>query len=119
VRALELAVAALFVLGGLRSLWIWARRPFEGTDVADHVLYALYLTARVGLWFAFAGFFLIYASVDARGVPALDELEPYRWYLVVPLGLAALQLLAGWFLGHREPGRRHDAEPPGSGSPKP
>ena len=106
MRIVEATVEGLLLLGGLRSLWVWARRPFEGTDVVDHVLYATYLTARVGLWFAFAGFFLIYASVDARGVPALDELEPYRWYLVVPLALAALQLLAGWFLGHREPGGR-------------
>lgn len=101
MRLVELVIAGLFVLGGLRSLWTWSRRRFETADVTDHLLYALYLTARVGLWFAFAGFFLIYASVEARGRPGLDELAPYRWYIVVPLGLAAIQLLAGWFLGRR------------------
>ncbi len=103
MRIVELAIAGVFIAGGLRALWFWGRRPFEGTDLADHLLYALYLTGRIGLWFAFAGFFLIYASVDVRGRAALDELTPYRWYLVVPLVLAALQLAAGWFLGRRGP----------------
>jgi hypothetical protein len=102
----ELAIAALFALVGLRSLWTWSRRRFEGTDLADHLLFALFVTGRVGLWFAFAGFFLIYASVGTRGRPGLDELEQYRWYLAVPLVLAAMQLLAGWFLGRRSPRER-------------
>jgi hypothetical protein len=106
VNVVELGLAAVFLLAALRSLWVWSRRPFEGTDVVDHVLYALYLTGRIGLWFSFAGFFLIYASVDTQGRPAIDELEPYRWYLMVPVALAALQLGAGWFLGRREPRAR-------------
>ena len=104
----ELVVAGLLALGGLRSVWVWLRRPFEGTDAADHALYALYLTGRIGLWFAFAGFFLIYASIQTRGRAAFDDVAEFRWYLVVPLGLAALQLLAGWFLGRRTP---HEGEP--------
>jgi hypothetical protein len=103
VRVVELAIAGLLALAGVRSLWKWTRRRFEGADVVDHLLYAAYLTGRVGIWFSLSGLFLIYASVDARGQPALDELEPYRWYLLVPLLLAALQLVAGWFLGRREP----------------
>lgn len=101
MRVLELIIAGLLILAGLRSLWAWSRRRFEGTDVIDHLLYALYLTGRIGLWFAIAGFFLISASIDARGQPALDELAPYRWYLMVPLLLAALQLVAGYALGRR------------------
>jgi hypothetical protein len=106
ILAVELAIAALFALAGLRSLWTWSRRRFEGTDLADHLLYALYVTGRVGLWFSFAGFFLIYASVGTRGRPGLDELAQYRWYLVVPLVLAGMQVLAGWFLGRRSPRER-------------
>jgi len=104
VRALELAAAGLFALGGLRSLWVWTRRPFEGTDLRDHLLYALYLTGRVGLWFAIAGSFLIWSSIRTRGRAAIDEAAAYRWYLLVPLGLAGLQLVAGWFLGRRPRG---------------
>jgi hypothetical protein len=103
VRVVELVVAGLFVLGGLHAVWYWGRRPFEGTDVADHLLYALYLTGRIGLWFAFAGLFLIYASIEVQGRAALDDLEEFRWYLLVPLVLAAMQLLGGWFLGRRSP----------------
>ena len=103
MRVGETAIALAFILGGVRSLWYWGRRPFEGTDVVDHLLYAVYLTGRIGLWFAFAGFFLIYASIPVQGRAALDELEQYSWYLMVPLGLAAMQLAAGWFLGRRGP----------------
>jgi hypothetical protein len=105
MRWVELAIAAAFVVAGVRSLWIWTRRRFEGHDVPDHLLYALFVTGRVGLWLAFAGFFLIYASVDVRGRAFLDEVEPYRWYLVVPLVLGAMQLVGGWFLGRRTPVR--------------
>jgi hypothetical protein len=106
VKVLELGLAGLFALGGVRSFWKWGRRPFEGTDAADHALYALFVTGRVGLWLAMAGLFLLFASVEAHGRPALDELEPYRWYLLVPLLLAAMQAIGGWFLGRREPAGR-------------
>lgn len=104
MRTVELALAGLFALGGLRSLWSWSRRPFEGAELRDHVLYALYLTGRVGLWFSIAGLFAIYASIQTRGRAALDDVARFRWYLLVPLALAALQLVAGWFLGRRAPG---------------
>ena len=110
MRPVEGAIAVLFLLGGVRSLWHWLRRPFEGTDVTDHVLYALFVTGRVGLWFAFGGLFLIYATLDVQGRAALDELEQYSWYLLVPIALAAMQLGAGWFLGRRGAGTK-DASP--------
>lgn len=101
MRVVELFLVAAFVLGGIRSLWIWTRRRFEGDDLTDHVLYALFVTGRVGLWFAFAGLFAMYAASEARGRAAVDELSEYRWYFVVPLVLAALQFVAGYFLGRR------------------
>lgn len=107
MKVVEIAVAALFASAGIRSVWKWSRRRFEGTDVVDHLLYALFVTGRAGIWFSLAGLFVIYASVDVRGRAALDELEHIRWYLVVPLGLAAIQLVAGWFLGQRTPRSRN------------
>ena len=71
--------------------------------MVDHLLYALYLTGRIGLWFAFAGFFFIYASIEVQGRAALDEVEDWRWYLMVPLILGVMQLIGGWFLGRRSP----------------
>jgi len=111
VRPVEGAIALLFLLCGVRSLWYWLRRPFEGTDATDHVLYALFVTARVGLWLAFGGLFWIYATLDVQGRAALDELRQYSWYVMVPIALAAVQLGAGWFLGRRgtaqeDPSRR-------------
>jgi hypothetical protein len=104
VRIVEVVIAGVLALAALRSLWTWSRRTFEGTDVIDHVLFALFVTGRVGLWLSLAGFFVISASIDVRGRAAMDELETYRWYLIVPIVLAAVQLLAGWFLGRREAG---------------
>ena len=103
MRVLELVVAALLAAGGVRSLWAWSRRQFESADVVDQLLYALYLTGRIGLWFAFAGFFLISALVDAQGRAFVDEFQRFRWYVMVPIGLSALQLLAGFALGRRSP----------------
>lgn len=103
MRVVELVIAGVFILGGIRAIWVWSRRRFEGADMADHLLYALYLTGRIGLWFAFAGFFLLYASIDVQGRAALDELTRYRWYLLVPLILGVMQLVGGWFLGRRSP----------------
>lgn len=101
MRIAEIVGAGLCALGGLRSLVYWTRRPVEGRDVSDHVLYALFVTGRVGLWLAFAGLFAIYAASDARGRAAIDELTELRWYFVVPLVLAAAQFLAGYFLARR------------------
>ena len=100
MKVFELVVAGLFAAGGLRSLWKWSRRRFESTEVGDQLLYALYLTGRIGLWFAFAGLFLIYALTGIEGRPT-TELGRFRWYFLVPISLATLQLLAGFALGRR------------------
>ena len=103
MKIFEIAMLVLFCLGGVRSLFSWSRRPLQSADLVDQLLYALYLTGRIGLWFAFAGLFLIYASIEVQGRAALDDLEEFRWYLLVPLVLAAMQLLGGWFVGRRSP----------------
>jgi hypothetical protein len=77
---------------------MWSRRRFEGTDLTDHLLYALFLTGRVGLWFAFAGLFALYAvSGSVRAA------QRFRWYLLVIVVLSALQFLGGQLLGRRTP----------------
>jgi len=108
MRTVERVIAALFILAGLRSLWSWSRRRFESADVVDHLLYALYLTGRIGLWFSIAGIFLVSASIHVEGRAFLDEVAPYRWYIMVPLLLSAMQFVAGYALGRRSPD-----EPPG------
>jgi hypothetical protein len=94
----ELVVAAVLVLLGVRSLvrWLRVRPPYASAGRA--LLYALHVTARVGLWFAFALFFL--------GSALVDEPQRLRWYVLVLIGLAGIQLvtaLALW-LAPSEPG---------------
>jgi hypothetical protein len=107
----EWVVSALLVAGGVRSLWIWSRRRFEGHDLADHLLYAMFTTGRVGLWFAFAGLFAMYGSTDVEGRAFIEDVQRFRWYVIVPIALSAAQFLAGQLLGRRTPTARRRPTP--------
>jgi hypothetical protein len=118
MEAAEWLLAGLLLAGGARSLWIWSRRRFEGTDLVDHLLYAAFVTGRVGLWVAFAGLFAIYASSDVQGRAFVDEFDALRWYLVVLVGLSAVQFVSSQLLGRRLPaasGRGAAADPAANG----
>jgi len=106
MNAAEWVASALLFAGGVRSLWIWSRRRFEGHDLVDHLLYAMFTTGRVGLWFAFAGLFAMYASTDVQGRAFIEDVERFRWYVIVPISLSAVQFLAGQLLGRRAPTAR-------------
>jgi hypothetical protein len=119
MRPFEFAVALVLTALGIRSAAYWARRPFESTAIRDQLLYAVYLTGRVGMWFAFAGLFFLFAFVGASdpepnpitGALAVEHPSKYAWYVIVFAVLGAMQLLAGWFLGHGGPvdhGDGHD-----------
>lgn len=112
MRAFELGVAAALAAGGIRSLVLWTRRGFEGTDVREHLWFAAFVTGRVGLWLSLAGVFGISAASDARGRAAVDELAGLRWYALVPLALAAVQVAAGYFLGRGARGRIPERQGP-------
>jgi hypothetical protein len=81
----ELVIAGLLALLGLRSLLRWLGTELEGSSPLDRVLFALHATARVGLWLSLAVLFV--------GFALLDEPQRLRWYVFLPLGLAAVQLL--------------------------
>jgi hypothetical protein len=101
VHAFELAVAGLFGVAGLLSLRKWLGAEFRAASLGEQLLYTLHTTARVGMWFAFAGFFVGYALVANP--------TDIRWYLLVPLGLAGVQLLTAVILWLSPPA------PPGPG----
>jgi hypothetical protein len=103
VKTFEAILAVVFLALGIRSLVHWLRRPFDSADVTDHVLFALFVTGRVGLWFALAGVFTLYAATSTEGRAFVDDVRAYDWLLVVFLLLAAMQLLAAFFLGRRSP----------------
>jgi hypothetical protein len=110
----ELVIGGILFLLGIRSLVKWMRTTFEAESVGVHALLLLHVAARVGLWFAFAGFFLGFALVDEVG-------SFVRWYLFVPLGLAGIQLMTGVFLS-RSPGNPSpmstQKQPPGPLEPE-
>jgi hypothetical protein len=125
VRGLELAIAIVLSAAGIRSIVYWARRPFGSRDPRDHALFALYVMGRAGLWFAFAGLFLLFAwaetvdpltgeEVHAPGQAFIDAVERFRWFVFVPIAFAVAQLAAGWSLG-----RRAERERPGRPGPEP
>jgi len=120
MRLFEFAIALLLAGFGVRSLWYWARRPFESTAIRDQLLYAVYRTGRVGMWFAFAGLFFLFAFVGASdpepnpitGELVVEHPSKYAWYVVVFAVLGAMQLLGGWFLGHGGPVDHGDGQGP-------
>jgi uncharacterized membrane protein len=91
VTEIELAIGAVLAVLGLRSLWRWSRTPLDSASPSDHLLYALYVTGRVGLWFAFAAVFIGYAVIDDVG--------RFRWFVLIPICLSAMQLVGGVLLG--------------------
>jgi hypothetical protein len=99
VNVFELVAAGLIAIGGLRSLVRWIGTDFDATSAGEQMTFLLHATARVGLWFAFAGFFLGYALVD--------EPRRFGWYVLVPIALAGVQLLTGVLLA-----RSGGPEPP-------
>ncbi|HSL11564.1 MAG TPA: hypothetical protein VLA82_09660 [Actinomycetota bacterium] len=109
---MELVLAIVFAALGVRSLVYWARRPFASRDARDHLLYGLYVMGRAGLWFAFAGIFLLFASagtvdpvtgeqLHAPGQAFIDAVNENRWFVLIPAALAATQFVAGYVLGRR------------------
>ncbi|MEX2276046.1 MAG: hypothetical protein WEA10_10850 [Actinomycetota bacterium] len=101
MRAFEFGLAVLFSIGGARSLWYWARRPFASPDLTDQLLYAIFRTARIGSWFGFAGLFVIYATADRMSFAA--QTEQLSWYLAMLVVLSGVQFATGLLLGHRRP----------------
>ena len=105
MTVVEWILAGLFGALGFRSLVYWLRRPIGATSLREHVLFAVWLTGRAGLWFAVAGIFALTASITAqeegglRGRAFYDEFQAYRWYVLVPIALAAMQLVAAVMLG--------------------
>jgi hypothetical protein len=101
MKGFEFSMVVIFVALGLRSSWYWIRRPFDSHDIVDHLLYAMYVTGRAGLWLSVAGAFAIFLSLDTQGRAFTDDAYEFRWYVLVPGFLALLQLVGGVLLGRR------------------
>jgi hypothetical protein len=99
VKVGAVVLAVLMALLGVRSLIKLSSIHLESEGLRDQFLFSLHLTARVSVWFALAGAFV--------GFAVLDEPERFRWYVLIPIGLAALQVLAAIALW-RSPSSRQD-----------
>jgi hypothetical protein len=102
MNVFEVVLAAVFGLLGVRSLAHWLRRPMDSDARRDHLLYALFVASRAGLWFALMGLFLLFASVETQGRAFTDDAARFDWYYVVIAVPAALQFVSGFLLG-RDP----------------
>jgi len=94
MRVVALVVAALLAAMGVRSAVKWFRVDLPVRSHWERVLFVANVTARIGLWFAFAGFFVGWALVD--------DPDAIGAYLLIPIVLAGLQLVTGVLLS-REP----------------
>ncbi|MFI5392318.1 MAG: hypothetical protein ACHQY1_01155 [Myxococcota bacterium] len=100
MKVLEIVLAVVFAALGVHSVVHWVRRPFASQDMTDQVLFALFVTARAGWWFAASGLFALYATMGEQGDVAVT-VRRYDWYLVLLISLAALQFVSGFILGRR------------------
>jgi hypothetical protein len=101
VKAFEIAVALVCAALGVRSLVHWAREPYESSRTSDLVLYALFVTGRVGLWLVLALAFSLYALTETQGRAFIDDARQHQWLYLVFLGLGATQFVAAYLLGQR------------------
>ncbi|HYH28621.1 MAG TPA: hypothetical protein VEA19_07600, partial [Actinomycetota bacterium] len=56
----------------------------------DRALLALHEAAKAGFWLSLGAFFV--------GAAILDDAEGLRWFLLVPISMAGLRLVAATFL---------------------
>jgi len=103
MSVVEVIVAGIFGLLGVRSAVHWLRRPMDSDVRRDHLLYALFVASRVGLWFALMGLFLLFASVETQGRAFIDDVARFNWYYIVLAVPAALQFVSGFLLGRPPP----------------
>jgi hypothetical protein len=90
---LEILVAIPLVLIGLGSAWRALADPVPAEDTGSRFLIAVHQASKAGFWFAFGGFFLAYGL--------LEHPEGFRWFALVPVGMAVLRLGSALLLARR------------------
>ncbi|MGH2684249.1 MAG: hypothetical protein ACRDJP_02130 [Actinomycetota bacterium] len=91
---LEYALAAVFAVWGVVTVWRSLGESFEEDVVGARVLLAVHDAARALFWFGLAAFFVAYGVVaEPQGV---------RWMALIPIAMAALRLVAAAFLARSE-----------------
>jgi hypothetical protein len=109
VKIVALILAAGFALLAVRSALRWISRRPPLRDATDELLFAAFVTGRVGTWAVASVMFLVFGTISASGQPYADEAKGFSWLFIVFLALGAIQFLAAWFLGSRERSLRRPA----------
>jgi hypothetical protein len=102
ISLIELVLAIGFAALGVRSAVYWLRHPVQTTDITDELLFAAFVTGRVGTWLLASGMFVLFGTIHTVGRAYTDDASQFGWLFIVFLALGAMQLLAAWFLGARE-----------------
>jgi membrane glycosyltransferase len=90
-----LILAMLLAAGGVRSLLHWRGRAPSSSETSQVLLYAAFVTCRIGFWFALAGFVVVLGLAD----------DPFslRWLVGFPAALALGQIVTAYLLGRSTP----------------
>jgi len=102
IGLIELVLAVVFAALSVRSAVYWIRHPVDSTDVTDELLFAAFVTGRVGTWLLASGMFVLFGTIHTVGRAYTDDASQFGWLFIVFLALGAMQLLAAWFLGSRD-----------------
>ena len=106
----EWAAAVIFAALGVRSVRFWLRVQVDLQLARHHVLFALFIAARSGVWFSLAGLFAIFATRGTVGRAFSDDVRPYLFLAIVPLILALVSVasMALLAIGTDEEAERRD-----------
>ena len=110
-KIVALVLAAAFAALAVRSAIHWIRRRPPLRDTRDELLFAAFVTGRVGTWAVAAAMFFVFGTISAVGDPYVDEARGFGWLFFVFLGLGAMQFVAAAFLGLRDRANRGGPEP--------
>jgi hypothetical protein len=116
-KIVALVLGAAFAALAVRSAISWIRRRPPLRDTRDELLFAAFVTGRVGTWAVAAAMFFVFGSISAVGQPYVDEVQGFWWLFLVFIGLGAMQFVAAAFLGLRDRAHRGpDGDAPGPGA---
>jgi hypothetical protein len=87
----ELVAAAVLILVGLWVAYYSLKEPMEVRSAKERFLVAVHEASKAGYWLALGAWFL--------GLALLEEPQTWRWFILVPIGMASLWLATRVFLG--------------------
>jgi hypothetical protein len=101
-KVVALILGMISAVLAVRSVVHWIRHRPPLRDTPDELLFAAFVTGRIGTWAVAAVMFFVFGTISAVGEPYVDEARGFWWLFLVFLGLGAMQFVAAAFLGLRD-----------------